>query len=182
MKSQRAVFKDIFWMLILLTLFGCQNIPAPTAVPIPSPTPNLTPQPTDIVLQYPKELSPDNHLFIEVHNKGNLPYVFYQPAGDNCLYIQIKGAEGQYFQTSPPACDVMAAYFVKPGEKTLLGNWDLNECKDVDCLERIPASPNEYFISATFYPFIGDITKIDASSDEDYGPGIEVTATFTLTD
>jgi hypothetical protein len=163
--------------LILLLLFACKQAPTP------SPTPDLTPKPTDVLLNYPKEIAPDDVFFIEANNQGTLPYIINQPIGENCLNIEIRDAEEEYFPASLPTCDVLAAIIIEPGQNRLVGSWDLMICLDIeDCLQRIPAPPNDYVLSVVAHPFSGDISKLNASSDKDVGPGFELTATFTLTE
>ncbi|WP_420642958.1 hypothetical protein [Candidatus Leptofilum sp.] len=182
MKTQSG-FNKGFWGLLLLLLFGCTNpVATPTAVFIPTLTADLTPKPTDIVLQYQNELSAGEKWSVTVFNQGNVPYIYYLPEGDRCLHIQIKVAPGRYFPTSPETCDVLVYHVVEPGEEQRLGSWDLNICEDELCGQLSPAPPDEYITSATFYPFFGDLTQINANSDGDIGEGIEKTATFTLTE
>lgn len=180
---KRAYLLFIASGIILMLYAGCQESPtSPTSSPTATTSPNLTPQPGDIVLAHATELAIGESFFLEVVNQGELPYIIYQPEGENCLNVYIHDAPTVYFPTSLPTCDVLSAIVVEPGQKRPLGNWDLMVCQGEDCLERLPAySDTSYAVSIQVRPYYGDVRQIDASSEENEGPAFPVTAVFTVT-
>ncbi|MAT97310.1 MAG: hypothetical protein CL608_09225 [Anaerolineaceae bacterium] len=183
MKTLQQVFISLFVVTSLL-LAGCQNNPQPVTPEtslLPTASPDVTPKPSDILLSYPDQITLGETLFVEVINQGNISYVFYRSEGDNCLSITSEDAEDHFFPTVPLTCDVLTFNVVHPGERQLLGSWDLTMCKDSDCLQRSPAPPGNYVTTAVFYPFSGDVSQIDASTEIETDLGIKRQAVFTLT-
>jgi hypothetical protein len=150
-----------FLVLIAISFIGSgcdkrnanQQEPA-QQLPDPSATPNLTPDPAAIHLIFPTEVSLGDVFKIEIQNDGAIPVIYYMPDRQaNCLYIT---RDNDFTMAASPECDVLAEIIVQPGQRHLVGSWDLQVCRDTDCLTREAADPGEYMFEMSLFTEIKD--------------------------
>lgn len=149
-------------ILILLALAaGCSEpSPTPTAT---RPAATLTPTAAGpaVRLRAPETVTAGKEMSVEVVNEGQTPYVLYPADGDNCLHVE--DAEDRWLVlTYPETCDVLMEVIVRPGEKAMVGSWDLRVCAAAGCEQREPVAAGRYTISATLYPYDEDGAPEDA--------------------
>lgn len=145
-------------LLLLLFLSGCGERSAESVTRPPATEPPGAPtaqgaaaEGAGLRLSLPERIALGEELSVEAVNESQMPYVFYPVDGDNCLHVEDANGRRQPLK-HPETCDVLMEVIVRPGERALVGSWDLQVCAGSDCLRRERAAPGRYTVTATFYP------------------------------
>lgn len=162
-------------LILLLLAAGCSE---PSAAPTATrPAATVTPRAAGpaVRLLAPETVTAGEEVSVQVVNEGQTPYVLYPADGDNCLHVEDAGGRWQVL-TYPETCDVLMEVIVRPGEKAMVGRWDLRICAPAGCEQREPVAAGRYTISVTLYPYDEDDapeddTRLTLTAEVEVAPG-----------
>ena len=142
---------------------------SPTAPPPSSDIPTDPPPPSDIMFSVRERYRAGQRMLVRIENVGDTAYR-YQTIYAAC-FLTYRDEEGRRFIIPPGThCDLLTTATLRPGERTTLFKWDLDECTKDEwgCSRARPLEPGTYRISGTFKPV-------------DDGPVAHAIATFSIT-